>query len=574
MLSHFVRKLSALVGPRRAAPSVRADGHVWQLAPGAADVLGTDAPDVTRWAAEGRVEVVKQNLQRTIGRATLPGGVVYVKRCRANTPRAWCREVLRPAKARLEYENALTLRRLGLPAVEPVACGTTPGPFPGESVLITRALDRSGSFLSLLEEMLPALPPHDARAVRRQVARTLAAFLAKLHDAGVSHPDPHPGNLLVELPPCRVPRFALTDLHAVRFGPTLTWDETRENLVLMNRWFQLRAGRADRARFWRAYLAARGTLPVTHSESAAMARQLEADTAASNLRFWANRVGRYQSNNREYRRVKAGAVRGFAVRDLPDAVLRGWLADPDAAFDRPTGKVLKDSPSSTVVAATIPTPAGPRAVVLKRFRSKGWTTAVKNLLRPSSAIRSWRLGHGLRDRGLPTARPLAAFHRHRFGLPVEGYVAFETVADAPGLADAVADLENTPAGREWAATLGRLIRTMHDRRVSHRDLKAANVLMAGAESHPVTAFPVLIDLVGVRTDVPVPRATQVRDLARLNASFLHSPHVTRADRLRVLRAYLRWGLHGRGDWKAWWADVRRATAAKAAKNVRSGRALS
>jgi hypothetical protein len=112
---------------------------------------------------------------------------------------------------------------------------------------------------------------------------------------------------------------------------------------------------------------------------------------------------------------------------------------------------------------------------------------------------------------------------------------------------------------------------MHDRQVSHRDLKAPNVLMTGAD--PLTAEPVLIDLVGVEAGRPVPEAVRVRDLARLNASFLDSPLVSRADRLRFLRAYLLWGLRGRGDWKDWWKQVEAATRAKAERHARVGRPL-
>jgi tRNA A-37 threonylcarbamoyl transferase component Bud32 len=531
MLSHFLRKLGAVAG-RRPTGAVRAGGLIWHLAPGAARLVG---PDPAGWEAAAHAEVIKRNLQRTITRVRVPGGTVYVKRCRANTPRAWCREVLRPAKATLEFENALTLRKLGLPAVEPVACGTAPGPLPGDSVLITRG-ERAGSFLDLLER---------GTVDRRVVARELAAFLARLHDAGVSHPDPHPGNLLAEPRPDGGLRFVLTDLHAVRFGPPLSWAETRANLVMLNRWFQLRATRADRARFWAAYRAARLRLPTTP----AMARDLEAATAASNHRFWARRVSRYRSDNREFRRVKGG----YAVRDFPADALRAWLADPDDPFDRPGVVRLKDSRSSTVVAGELP---DGRRVVLKRFRWKGWPSAGKNLFRASPALRSWLLGHGLRDRGLPTARPVAVFHRRRLGVPAEGYIAFEWV-DGVGLAE---------AGQCCPDRLGRLLRDLHDRQVSHRDLKAANILLADAG-------PVLIDLVGVTAGRGVRRSTRVRDLARLNASFWQSAQVSRTDRLRVLRAYLRWGLHGRGDWKRWWNEVAAATRAKAAKNEKNGRVL-
>jgi hypothetical protein len=247
-------------------------------------------------------------------------------------------------------------------------------------------------------------------------------------------------------------------------------------------------------------------------------------------------------------------VKGFAVRNLPEEVVRGWLADPDGVFAQPGVTLLKDSPSSTVAEVVVPTPSGPRPVVYKRFRLKGWSGAAKNLVRSSQALRSWVVGNNVRDRGLPTARPLAVFHRRRLGVHLTGYAVFEKVPDAVGLPEAAPT-------RELARKLGRLVRRMHDREVCHRDLKAPNVLVSGGE-------PVLIDLVGVEVGRPVPDAVRVRDLARLNASFLGSTQVTRTDRLRVLRAYL-----GRGEWKSWWGRIDGATRAKAAKNARTGRPL-
>jgi tRNA A-37 threonylcarbamoyl transferase component Bud32 len=569
MFSHFLRKLGSLAGQSPPAARSVSGGLVWRVEPAGAELFGPGGPDLAGWEKAGLAEVVKQNFQRTIWRVRLPGGMVYVKWCRANTPRSWAREVLRPAKARLEFENARALQALGTGTIEPLAWGCEPGPLPGDSYLITRDQEGAVPFLDLLEA-LPVLPP----AVRRQVARGFAAFIAKLHDAGVTHPDPHPGNFLVELPPSRVPRFFLMDLHAVRFGKPPDWPATRANLTLLNRWFQVRAARTDRLRFWRAYLAARA-MGLARADADRMAKELERATESSNHRFWAARTARYRMDNRDSRAIRGPAARGFAVRDLPEDVLRGWLADPDAPFAG--ALLLKDSRSSTVAELTIDTPTGPRAVVYKRFILKSCTGGVKNLFRPSPALRSWVIGNAVRDRGLPTARPLAAFHRTRLGVPLAGYVVCEKVPDAVGLPEAVAGLDGLPEHvrrrglHEWADKLGRLVRTMHGRQVAHRDLKAPNVLMAGPD--PLAAEPVLIDLVGVEAGRPVPEAVRVRDLARLNASFLGSHRVSRTDRLRFLRAYLGWGLRGRGDWKSWWRKVGEATRAKAARNARTGRPL-
>ena len=116
--------------------------------------------------------------------------------------------------------------------------------------LVTRSRDGVVPFVQFVEQVLPTLPAERQAVIRWQLARTLGEFLALLHDAGVAHPDPHPGNLLVELPPEAltggddvspspgpaaqvrvresrlpppalppVPRFYLIDLHAIRHDP-------------------------------------------------------------------------------------------------------------------------------------------------------------------------------------------------------------------------------------------------------------------------------------------------------------------------------------------------------------------
>jgi serine/threonine protein kinase len=206
----------------------------------------------------------------------------------------------------------------------------------------------------------------------------------------------------------------------------------------------------------------------------------------------------------------------------------------------------------------MPTANGPVPVVLKRVNVRSRIEPLKNLLRSSQVLRSWINGHSLRDRCLPTPRPLAVFHRYRGGLPAEGYLLTEMVP------------EPAPLGvteKPTSLTLARLLRAMHDRGVSHRDLKAANVLLARG------AAPVLIDLVGVRTRARLTECQRAKELARLNASFLGSAAVTLADRLRFLRTYLAAGMGFRVDWKSWWKMVSQATAAKVAKNRRNGRTL-
>jgi len=69
------------------------------------------------------------------------------------------------------------------------------------------------------------------------------------------------------------------------------------------------------------------------------------------------------------------------------------------------------------------------------------------------------------------------------------------------------------------------------------------------------------------------RRRRVQNLSRINASFHADGSVTMTDRLRFLRRYLQWGVHGRGGWKTWWREIKQATLDKVNRNLLTGRPL-
>src|SRR5262245_21117664 len=150
----------------------------WELLPG--------VPRPETWPGD-RVELVKSNPFRSISRVRVGDGLdVHLKHCRPVGLRAWLREWLRPAKAKLEYRKAMALAERGVPTLEALGVGTAGRWLPGDSFLITRTLDGAVP----LGAYLAAASPRQ----RHRIAVALGAFFARLHRAGVTHPDPHPGN--------------------------------------------------------------------------------------------------------------------------------------------------------------------------------------------------------------------------------------------------------------------------------------------------------------------------------------------------------------------------------------------
>jgi tRNA A-37 threonylcarbamoyl transferase component Bud32 len=556
--------------------SVTVGGGRWLVAAGWRDrLLGPDGLRLDEWLAAGQAQVVKDGPHRTVYHVTLPDCDFYVKRNRLMNTRAWLRELVRPAKARIEYDRARAVAAAGIATVTPLAVGRSVAENgPGESYLITLGLQRTEQLDTFLMTILPSFEAQRQTRVRQRIAVALGEFIAAMHDAGVNHADLHPGNLLVRLDEKEAIDLYLIDLHAVRLQAPLDWSASRDNLVILNHWFSMRASRSDRLRFWRSYCRARRSVEVFAFPLSVVLCEfpvdVEARTWESNQCFWRSRDRRCLGANKYFQRVQSGGVRGHAVRDLDSDVLGALLANPDAPFAWPGVTLLKDSRSSTVAEFEIRQNGQPRRVIYKRFRVTAWSDPWLTLLRRSPALRSWLHGHGLRERCLPTPRPLAVLHLYRRGLACEGYLLTEKVADAVDLHGFLAGLSSSDRCsvlRRRIDQVARLVRELHRRRLSHRDLKAANVLVSGAEQLS------LIDLVGVSRYQTLARERRVKDLSRLNASFHQSPVLTRTDRLRFLRVYLQWGLFGRHGWKHWWQRIELATAAKVARNTRKGRVL-
>jgi len=564
-------------------------GVRWQVLPEWRHVLfGPNGFRLEDWLRSGLAHVVKNGPHRTVYRVALPGLCFYLKHHRLPDLRAWLRQLVRPAKARMEFERALAVAALHVPTISPVAlgeCGTTSGP--SESFLITQGLEDTESLSDFIEKTLPRLQPHRRTRLHMLLATALGEFVARLHDAGIVHKDLHAANLLIRLGPDDQPSLYLIDLHDVCLRRALTWRVSRDNLVMLNRWFALRASRPDRYRFWRAYCCARqhmrGGWPGRARYDAGLtaanrlafqdgARHLEQRTWWSNLRFWRHRDRRCLVTNRYYYRLQSEAVVGCAVCDLDRGAMASLLADPDAPFQQPGAILLKDSRSTTVAEFDLTVAGTVRRVIYKRFRVTAWSDPWLALLRRSPALRSWINGHGLRERCLPTARPLAVFHRRHGLLAYEGYLLTEKIPEAVDLHRFVAQLdelneeERLRTLRRRIEQVARLVSELHRRQLSHRDLKASNVLVNRESVW-------LIDLVGVTRYRKLRRRRRVQNLARLHASFHDSPLLTRTDKLRFLRVYLRWGLLGREGWKRWWHEVCGATKAKIRHNARNGRPL-
>src|SRR5438067_7803573 len=106
---------------------IHAGGVRWSLAPDLERPLLDDSGlRLREWLHCGQAHVVKQGPHRIVYRVDLPGLSFYLKHNRVNDARAWLRQLLRPSKARQEYDSALEIAARGVPTVLPLALGEQP----------------------------------------------------------------------------------------------------------------------------------------------------------------------------------------------------------------------------------------------------------------------------------------------------------------------------------------------------------------------------------------------------------------------------------------------------------------
>jgi tRNA A-37 threonylcarbamoyl transferase component Bud32 len=549
-------------------------------------LLGPEGLRLDDWRREGRLTTIKSGPHRIVYRADLPAGGFYVKHYLVPNKRAILRQWFRRGKGRNEAKRSRELESIGVPTITPIALGELrKRKFLFENYLVTKEITGT---IPLDEFVLKRLAEHPEPArtmIRRSLSTQLAVMTARLHNEGLTHIDFHPGNLLVQFDETGSPSLVMIDLDALRRTRRLSWKNARKNLALLDHFFWVRFSYRDRYRFVRTYLKHRDRQPP---DARRFAREIERSTRDWAERLWRRWGARCRSTNKYFNVSKNRQCWGVASRDLDPSEMTRLLNDPDGHLSLAGTKLIKESSTTTVAETTMMVRGKPTQVIFKRFNRKKWTDPLLTIFRPSRAWRSWQAAQHLASRGIPTPQNLAFVARRRtwresplfFPLSHETYLIAVKQENSATLADFAKKVlptlppdERRETIRRIVSGLASLIRTLHDRSLSDRDLKASNILLDLERLDSEVSLS-LIDLVGVSLQAPLPLGRRVQNLARLNLSLANLFGWTKTDSLRFLLAYLRGGLTRECGWKGLWVAVEKAADSKRAQNLRRGRPLS
>ncbi|MDA7980432.1 MAG: hypothetical protein MPJ50_16865 [Pirellulales bacterium] len=564
----------------------------WQMRPGWDGLsVAKDNGQLSHLLHAGEGRIVKDGSHRTVYRFDTPHAALYVKhyRCRGLLRRL--RHFFRASSARREWTKSLRLISLDIPTAAPVALGEVSSHgLVGDSFLVTRAIEPSLTLDEAMADGFLASGNPAAARLQQQTTRHLARLTAALHQAGVAPDDFHGGNVLVQLegsewdcgqaqqaaPDLRLHLIDVPGIH-IGSGP-LSWHKARANLVMLTSGFMNRTTSAQRWRFWREYLRCRGAAwdAKTHSTwiyaaARSFARRLVRGRDARSLR-----------DNRDFRAVVGNGWRAYTVRNLLPESVEQLASRPIEILRRFQHAPEKIAAGSLVIRADLPTEDGKIVVALKRLRPMRWldrfvNTVLGQTVR-SKAIRNWRVGHALLQRGIPTARPICCLSTKS-----EEFLATEWLHGAENLhlfAWRIAELptqERDELAIRAAVALGQTIGRLHWWRIRHRDLKGCNLLLTQTSSTmcegdekespqsmrgcQVTAS--IVDLDGVRILRRLPYGARVRDLARLAVSASAHRWIGAGVREAFLSAYIKASKPDRFDEP----QLKRSVATRAEKMV-------
>ncbi|HEX7034220.1 MAG TPA: lipopolysaccharide kinase InaA family protein [Pseudomonadales bacterium] len=371
----------------------------------------------------------------------------------------------------------------------------------------TAAVPAEGLLFDYLDGAEPLSPDDDAGF------EAAAAALARLHDAGALHRDPHPENFLFAAG--RAAPVHLVDGDGVR--PMRGRVGRRRGLSNLALLCAQRSPAADDGlqRVLEAYAGARGWAPETLAATTQRLACLTASQRRARVRAY---LGKTLRDCSEFRCTSSWRRRFVCLRSVADGAFDRFADDPEGWLQG--AALIKGGGSATVTRGRL----GDRPVVVKRYNLKDAGQAVRRALRPRPRYRlAWQNGHRLWFLGLPTARPLALLE-HRFG-PLRGraYLVMEDLGDR----DLQAEIAAEGLSERRLAQLVELFRALDRAGLRHGDTKASNFLIQRDAVH-------LVDL-----DALAPgRRGQVGDRRRFLDNFAGQPAV----RQRIERAFRAAGL--------------------------------
>ena len=244
----------------------------------------------------------------------------------------------------------------------------------------------------------------------------------------------------------------------------------------------------------------------------------------------------------DYSLIRRGGAKIWISRGFADPLFVRALEEADSLFDDPECRIIKDQTKIKVGRLTRTIAGKQRAIYIKKYNSFSLRFRILSPFVRSGALRSIRGASVLHQRGIATARPVAAVENRFLGMLRRSFFISEEIAGGQ-TADAYwreslrqrKDQSGFKERRAFLRSLASLFHSLHAQQIYHNDLKHSNILVvnnAGDESFEWF----LLDLEGVRQYARLSERRRIKNLVQLYRTL--GRYVSRSRQAFFLKCYM------------------------------------
>jgi tRNA A-37 threonylcarbamoyl transferase component Bud32 len=323
-----------------------------------------------------------------------------------------------------------------------------------QACLIERRIGDAVGLGHYIRDHLATAPP----AQRAQPMSDVGALLAQVHNAGLSHPDFHPGNILVRRNDSGSAELFLIDLDAIRPLRLFRTRRRARDLAKLYHSLSLATDAAALDAVLAGYNAAAAGPAIPQRRIARLAQRMETTRLRSRTKRCLKQGSAFTSEQ----------VDGLTVRkrrDWPtDEILVALRAHEEAKRLRDARLVKQSRNGWVTVVQAADARYAPRLVVKEpRF------------VFPIRVRRAWLVAHAFTVRGLRVPQHLALVERRKFGITRAGWLIARHQVPAQDLDRFLESHPNVP--QEFFTRLAETISRLFDYGIYHGDLSGKNLLI-------------------------------------------------------------------------------------------------
>lgn len=466
-----------------------------------------------------KCKLIKRNVYRNVYKykPNHPSAAgVYIKRYRHMDWKEKFLVKFRQSQAHREWKMMLVMRQKGFPVPEPIALGERWDKRTVENYLVTL-------------EIPFAMPFRKAEGVEKEkLLLALASLANMLRKENIFYKDFQLGNILLKKRG-NEPHIFLVDLHSARLFTALSKGQISYMLAKLIDSFAPTLTPQDQDTFLRLYSEYDPFFNMNVEYNKETVKSLAIRIRQAHLK---SRTKRCLVKSTGFSVGSHEGWRLFHKKEFPrEAVLNAFQVYRQFSGD---GEATLKSTKKTDL-SIIETPQG--KVCVKHYRNIGMFDRLKGGLGMSRARRAWVIGNGLVVRKILTSEPLALIEgtdeAFLFSTALEGlrrmdhYILEHFKEPSNGF------IRRTK--ENFIRSFAQAMRSLHDKKVYHGDLKACNILVKELPEEDWEFY--FIDYDKVVFDHTISLRRRIKNLAQLHTSIPWC--ITWADRMRFFRAYAR-----------------------------------